>query len=80
MPWEDYTAKLAVRVKWMSGNVRMPDAALEIDDEVRASIEFMAERGYKDHFSVACYLTTKTQAEDIDAEPQDDGDGFDTAE
>lgn len=46
---------------------RMPDMALNIDDEVRSSIEFTSENRYKDHFSVTCYLVTKTQARDIDA-------------
>jgi hypothetical protein len=39
VPWEDYIAKFALGVKWMAGNIRMPDTMLETDDEVRTAIE-----------------------------------------
>lgn len=76
MAWEDYTAKLIVRVKWITGNVRVPDAVLETDVEVRTAIEFMAERGFKDLFSVTCYL--KEKAGEADPDYHNDNEGLDT--
>jgi hypothetical protein len=52
---------------------------LETDDEVRTAIESW-KRGASRTTSVTCYLTTKSQAEDVAAETQVDNDGFDTTE
>lgn len=76
MPWEDYNAKFVVGAKWMVGNVRVPDAVLETDSEVRSAIELMVDRRAMDHFSVTCYLTPKMTAEDPDTESQDDNEGL----
>jgi hypothetical protein len=75
MSWEDYTAKLIVRVKWMTGNVRVPEAVLETDVEVRTAIKFMAERGFKDLFSVTCYL--KAKEGEVELQYQNDNEGHD---
>jgi hypothetical protein len=76
--WEDYSAKLVVRVKWMIGNVRVPDSVLETDAEVRTAIEFMAERGFQDMFSVTCYLTPNAKALEDDVEYPIEDEGVDT--